>query len=478
MKLFKTIKHKPLFRGWEWFKTSHIRFVPALFVLGHLLVGCSDFVEVDPPRNTLISETVFDDASTVESAMANLYFEMREQGMVSGSFGLTPALGIYADELDYYGTNADYSQLYRHNVLAGNGLIMGWWRQAYYLIYSSNDIIKGVESSGNLTDAEKSWFKGQALFVRAYIHSLLVAQFGDIPYIVTTDYMENNKVSRSPEDEVYDHIITDLLEARDLLKDREPASGQRVLPDIHTVNALLARMYLYTENWEMAASSATSLIEIFPLEEDFDQVFLKDSSETIWQLRADEDNPRNTKEAAQLIIQGIPGQTYALTQDLLNAFEAGDLRFERWVGSISDAENTITLHYAFKYKADLNETESKEYSILFRVGEQYLIRAEARAQMGNINGAAADLNRIRNRAGLSNTAASTESELLDAIVRERRIELFTEQGHRWMDLVRTGRADEVLGALKSNWRATDVLLPLPEAELEINPNLLPQNEGY
>ncbi|MGB2525719.1 RagB/SusD family nutrient uptake outer membrane protein [Flagellimonas sp. SN16] len=478
MKLFNSINFQPLFQRTERFKSCYLGFVPLLILFGLLFIGCSDFVEVDPPRNTLISETVFDNPSTVESALANLYFEMREQGMISGSSGVTPALGIYTDELDYYGTSADYSQIYRHNVLAGNGLIMGWWSQAYYLIYSSNDIIKGVEGSGNLTDVEKRRFKGQALFVRAYVHSLLVALFGDVPYIKTTDYMENNKVTRSTENEIYDDIIVDLLEAQDLLRNMEPRSDQRVLPDMHTVNALLARIYLYTENWERAASLATALIEVFPLEEDLDQVFLKESSETIWQLKADEDNPKNTKEAAQLIIQGIPGQTYALTQDFLNAFEPDDLRFEHWIGSISDVENTITLHYPYKYKADLNESESLEYSILFRLTEQFLIRAEARAHMGNISGAQADLNMIRTRAGLPNTPALTEGDLLDAIVRERRIELFTEQGHRWFDLKRTGRANGVLGAIKSNWRATDVLLPLPESELETNPNLLPQNEGY
>jgi len=183
MKLFNSINFQLLFQRTERFKSCYLGFVPLLILSGLLFIGCSDFVEVDPPRNTLISETVFDNPSTVESALANLYFEMREQGMISGSSGVTPALGIYTDELDYYGTSADYSQIYRHNVLAGNGLIMGWWRQAYYLIYSSNDIIKGVEGSGNLTDVEKKRFKGQALFVRAYVHSLLVSLFGDVPYI-------------------------------------------------------------------------------------------------------------------------------------------------------------------------------------------------------------------------------------------------------------------------------------------------------
>ncbi|SNZ02116.1 RagB/SusD family nutrient uptake outer membrane protein, partial [Flagellimonas pacifica] len=209
-----------------------------------------------------------------------------------------------------------------------------------------------------------------------------------------------------------------------------------------------------------------------------DQVFLKGSQETIWQLRADADFPKNTREAVQMIIQTIPGQSYALTNDLLGAFEDGDLRLDHWVGNRSDTDNTITLHYAHKYKAGLNETESLEYSILFRLAEQFLIRAEAKVHMGDIAGARADLDAIRNRAGLPNTMANTESDILEAILLERRVELFTEQGHRWFDLKRTGNAGSVLGAMKPNWQETDILLPIPETELEVNPNLLPQNLGY
>tara|TARA_E500000318_G_scaffold89269_1_gene86795 strand:+ start:179 stop:1615 length:1437 start_codon:yes stop_codon:yes gene_type:complete len=449
-----------------------------LVALGLSLWGCSDFVEVDPPKNTLISETVFDDAATVESALANLYFEMREQGMVSGSFGLTTGMGIYTDELDYFASNADYSQLYQHNVIAGNNLVFTWWSQAYHLIYGANDIIRGVEISENLTDDERKWFKGQALFVRAYVHSLLVGMYGDVPYITTTDYVENNGVNRMAVGEVYERVIVDLNDAVVLFEESGMDATGRILPDAHVAKALLARMYLYTEEWEKAVTHSTELIGAFSLEQDLDRVFLKDSPETIWQLKADADFPKNTREAGQLIIQGVPGQTYALTDDLLGAFETDDLRRDHWVHSISNGDGTITLFYAYKYKADLNVTVSLEYSILFRLAEQFLIRAEARARLGNITGAQADLNRIRNRAGLPDTAFGTLDGLMEAIIQERRIELFTEQGHRWFDLKRTGRADEVLGALKSNWKPTDVLLPIPEAELETNPNLLPQNNGY
>lgn len=313
------------------------------------MTACSDFVEVEPPKNLLISETVFDDPATVESALANLFYNMREQGMVSGRSGTTTLMGIYSDELDYYGFDANFSELFHHNVTASNNTILGWWSNAYNIIYGANDIIIGIESSNALSIDDQERFKGQALFVRAYIHSLLATLYGDIPYITTTDYIENNSVTRLSLNIVFDNIIADLINAIELLENTV-ASGERVLPSQELAKALLARMYLYTEKWTLAESTASDLINTSSLESDINNVFKKESSETIWQLKPG-DSPRNTHEANQLIIRFIPGQTYALTNTLLAAFEPGDLRFTNWIGSATNTDGTTTLHFAYKYKA-------------------------------------------------------------------------------------------------------------------------------
>ena len=97
--------------------------------------------------------------------------------------------------------------------------------------------------------------------------------------------------------------------------------------------------------------------------------------------------------------------------------------------------------------------------------------------MGDLVGAQDDLNVIRNRAGLPNTTAVTQATLLNAILEERNREFFTELGHRWFDLKRTGFASSVL-SVKPGWDAKDLLWPLPASELLLNSNLLPQNPGY
>ncbi|WP_103192136.1 RagB/SusD family nutrient uptake outer membrane protein [Formosa algae] len=455
----------------------------AFLVISHILVfilicsmtSCSDFVEVDPPKNTLVSETVFEDAATVESALANIYYNMREQGIVSYDIGAD--MGIYADELDYYASNANDLSLYLHSVTAINSNVLSYWTNAYSLIYAANDIIEGVTKSKALNADEISLYKGQALFIRAYLHFILTNIYGAIPFITSTDYVTNNTISRTPIQDVYEFIIEDLNLAVILL-DSKVLTDERVIPNQATVNALLSRVYLYTENWEMAEVTSSLLVDEFELESDLSKVFLKESKETIWQFKPDASNVRNTYEANSFIIQVVPGNLYALSNTLLHSFETDDLRFEQWVGRYTSEDGLTTLYFPYKYKALLNEVESLEYSIIFRLAEQYLIRAEARAQLGNISGSQSDLNTIRNRAGLENTTADSKEAVLDAIAQERSIELFSEQGHRWFDLKRTGEAGSVLELVKPNWKATDVLWPIPESEIEINPNLRPQNSGY
>ncbi|APY10455.1 hypothetical protein BWZ22_04015 [Seonamhaeicola sp. S2-3] len=448
-----------------------------IFILATALWDCSEFVEVDPPKNTLVSETVFSNPATVESALTNIYLEMRDQSMASGRNGLSILMGLYADELDYFLSNTDYTEFHGNVLTPTNGIVTSWWGQAYNTIYAANDIIEGMDAPNGLTDEERDRFKGQALFVRAYMHSLLVGLFGDIPYIATTDYVANGSASRMHTVSVYGLIIEDLELAIDLMDSESPTEG-RVVPSSDTAKALLARMALYAEDWELAESTASGLIADYVLEPDITKVFLKECPETLWQFRPNGISDMNTYEGTAFIINAIPGQAYALSDALLAAFELGDLRLEHWVGSHTSNDGLTTLFYPHKYKKTFSDEESTEHSIVFRLAEQYLIRAEARARLGDIPGASNDLNAIRQRAGLENTLADNQSALLLAILRERRLELFTEHGQRWYDLKRMGLANDVLAPVKPNWQPTDLLLPLPEDELENNQNLRPQNPGY
>jgi len=144
------------------------------------------------------------------------------------------------------------------------------------------------------------------------------------------------------------------------------------------------------------------------------------------------------------------------------------------------------------YDANINTNTGtdnmSEYFMVLRLGEQYLIRAEARVRLGNLNGAIDDLDKIRTRAGLTPVATSnpgiSQSALIDKILHEKQVELFSEWGHRWLDLKRTGKIDEVMQVVnpfKTNgsvqWQPHQALYPLPYTELQRAPNLV-QNPGY
>ena len=449
-----------------------------IVVLSFFINSCDSFVEVDLPKSQLTTTTVFEDYATADAALTNIYAKIRDRGLLTGSnSGLSNQLGNYTDELVPYGTPSNPSfSFYNNGLLAENPDVAQYWNDSYNQIYAANALIEGADASTKLSDQNKKQLKGEALFIRALLHLYLVNLFGDIPYVTGTDYKKNSKVSRMQEAEVYEHIISDLESATALLQNDYSEMG-RIRPEKYAAHALLARVYLYKKSYPEAANEASAVLnqtDLFALE-NINEAFLLDSKETIWQLGSAEAG-QNTQEAATFIFLSGPPPLVALSDDLVGSFTASDLRYSNWIQAISDGSSSW--YHAYKYKEQNFTSSSKEYSIVFRLAEQYLIRAEARAQQGDLIGAKEDLNQIRHRAGLDNTIAVTEEEILAAVLQERRWEFFTEFGHRFFDLKRFNKIDQVLSSSKQGWNASDSLFPLPQSELSTNGNLRPQNPGY
>jgi len=447
---------------------------PALF----LTPGCESFVEVDLPSSQLNADAVFEDKASAEAAVANIYARLRDNGMLFGNLsGISNAMGTYADELAFYGGSSDVSQqFYTNNLVPSNGSIRSWWNEAYSLIYSSNAVIEGVAASTALTGSEKARLSAEALFLRSLLHFYLANLFGPVPYVTTTDYRANSTIGRSSVDQIYQNAIGDLNQA--VLNLPEPDQVQRSRANKAIATALLARIYLYNSNYAEAADAASYIINnqsTYHFTGNIQDAFLKESTEAIWHLTPKNEG-QNTAEGAGFIFVSGPPPQVALSGELINAFEPEDLRRVHWVKGISDG--AATWYHPYKYKERTVTGTSLEYSIVLRLSEQYLIRAEARALEGNLIGAKEDLDKVRLRAGLGSSPAATQPELLTAIIQERRLELFTEFGHRFFDLKRTGLLDAALEDIKPGWQATDQLLPIPENEMIVNPNLAPQNPGY
>ena len=453
----------------------------SLLIIGILtsLFSCEDFLEADDPFGQIPYQEVYEDEATATAALTTLYAKLRDEVLITGgTSGLNVHMGLYADELDLYGSSwPTYNELYQHQIIASNHTVQTNWNSTYNLIFMANAVLEGLEGSSVLNEGIKNQLRGEALFIRALAHFYLANLHGDLPYIRTTDYRVNKDVSRLALNLVYEQLLTDLNEAKSLLS-ATYVTGERTRANSFTASALLARVYLYMGRWQEAEAESSIVINhsgLYSLEPLVENEFLINSSSAILQLKPKNEGS-NSQEASTFIFSSGPPPFVALSPELVDAFEENDLRKTHWVGEISDGSQSW--YYPHKYKENLNTGTSLEYSMVFRLAEQYLIRAEARANQNNTSGAQQDINILRQRAGLDNTVANTQNTLLEAILNERRFELFTEYGHRWFDIKRSNVAGQILSPLKPGWKPTNILWPIPEADILINPNLAPQNPGY
>ncbi|MCL6220901.1 RagB/SusD family nutrient uptake outer membrane protein [Zunongwangia pacifica] len=440
------------------------------------LCSCEAYLEPDLSDNQLATSDVFVSDATALAAINGIYgdFTQRVDPISISNGSLSVIGGLCADEL--YDFTQEY-QAYNINEVpfTAFGPEYYYWFDTYNIIYSANAILEGLEDAPNLSEDLKIQLRGESYFVRAFLHFYLVNMYGGIPIIISTDYKENASKGSASVSEVYEQVVNDLKKAEELLTDEYPSS-KKLRPNKYVVQAMLSRVYLYMEEWQLAEEYATKLISgPYALEEDPNNVFTIENEETIWQLMPSNANSTVVNEGRWF----NPGQTptYVLTETVLNALDTEDARFENWVKNV-EYENQM-YYYPFKYKPS-GGTSIAQYSVVLRLGEQYLIRAEARAKQDKLNGALEDLNKVRTVHGdLEGFAGGMNpEELLSKIIEERQIEFLGEWGHRWLDLKRTGKADAVLSVLKpKTWEATDVLWPINTKELGANPKL-EQNPGY
>lgn len=449
------------------------------------LLSCEDFLEIEAPDHKMISKVVFTNDETAISAMAGIYNQLfRASFSNGGSASVTVLSGLSGDNISpIRTTNLPFLEFERHEILPGNFRNFKLWSSAYNIIYMTNSLIEGVENSETITEEVRHQLVAEARVVRAFTYFYLVNLYGDVPLILTTDYRKNSIAKRDRVEEVYSQILEDLETALRYLDESYP-NGERTRINRYTATALLARVHLYLQDWEQAEKFSGEVINqdgTYELLEDLDLIFLANSKEAIWQLspKGRGSISTHTNEGSVFIIHPFLSflSHLKLIDGFPDIFEQDDKRRTSWIGFHSRMQS----YFPFKYKINNSTDEISEYSMVLRLAEQYLIRAEARAMQGNLAGAIADLDKIRGRAGLellsdTNPGISKE-KLLNSILEERRRELFSEWGHRWLDLKRTGRADEVFGNNNPLWQDSDVLYPIPEDERMKNPNLT-QNTGY
>jgi starch-binding outer membrane protein, SusD/RagB family len=477
------------------------------------VTSCKKLVEIPAPVNAVGENAIFTNTETAIGALNSIYAGMvNPTGVFTGTRSISLLAGLSSDEFTLTpGETSLESQYYTNTLSTVVPPFAGseHWSPLYNLIFKSNAAIEGLtrKDAEALPQSIRDQLLGEAKFLRALFYFYLVNLYGDVPLAVTTDAKLNSGLARSTKETIYEHMIADLKDAQQLLSSSYPDetlagnSLERVRPTRWVASALLARVFLYTSEWANAEIEASSIIDnttlytLVPLND----VFLKNSQEAIWQLQPTSAS-FNTQDGVIFIIppSGPSSANPVFISDfLLNSFDSTDARrfFGNWIDTtIYEVAAGVfdTVAYPFKYKLNMPDeninsatgtANMTEYLMVFRLVEQYLIRAEARAQQGKISDAQSDLNTIRNRAGLSNTTANDMQALLTAVLLERQTELFSEWGNRWLDLKRTENLDLVMATVtpqKSNgasWDSNQQLYPLPLSDLNLMPSLT-QNPGY
>lgn len=454
--------------------------------------GCKKYLDVDLPSNLTLTKDVFSNVESANGAMLNVYGQMFNG--TTSPYYLSLTTGLSADELIPY--DQSLQSMFLNKATSEDFFTNTFWTTSYNMIYQANAVYEGSATSTTLSENLKQQLQGEALFIRAYLHFLLYNLYGDVPIVITTNYEKNAVVTRNNKMEVYAQIVADLKSSITLLNDKyvdangTTESKERIRPNRLVASALLARVYLYMGDFQQAENLATTLIDNsnYALT-DINGVFAANSMEAIWQLKFVAGSFFNTTEAINYILSSSPALSSQseISKQLLSAFDDSDLRRTSWIAKYTDNDvvPTVDYYYPFKYKVRFG-ADGKEYSTVLRLAEQFLIRAESRAQLNKLPEAINDLDIIRKRANLPLISVIkpgiSKSALLDLVLAERRREFFIEQGHRWFDLKRTRTIDNVMSTVTpakggGKWTPVKQLWPIPETELITNPNIK-QNEGY
>ena len=441
-----------------------------LFILFTITSSCEKFVTVDQLADNLLAEQVFENDASANAAINGIYKNMRQYLPVV----FLQRNSMLSDEVVPYSNSAG-STYYTNNLQPSDGTLP--WANFYSFIYSSNNAIEKLSASKRISESKKSKYIAEAKFLRAFNYFYLINLFGDVPLVLTTDLKTNNTISRSPVSQIYEQIVTDLSDAIPSLEDDYAFAGsERIRATKLVAKAFLARVYLFTKEYSKSEQLCNEVVNsgAYTLLSTPTGIHNKNNSEAILQFG---NNPTETNGTAVSGFLYTSTPVYRLTTFLLNAFEANDLRKTTWIQTKTFAGQSVSI----PFKLTIRTANPPEYHTLIRLAEIYLIRAELKALRDDYQGCIDDINLIRSKHGgltIPLPKPTTQSAALGIVLHERQVELFVESCHRWMDLKRTGKMDEVMLAEKpTTWKSTAALYPVPLSEIQRNTNLT-QNPGY
>lgn len=402
-------------------------------------------------------------------------------------------------------TGTDKDQLDKYTFTSSSLSFNDIWESNFKGIARANQALYYLPQFTNISDGQRARYIAEVKFLRAYYYWNLVRCFGGVPKVTknieTQEDIANANVRASAE-EIYSFIRQDLTDAMSVL----PASyGADDLgrPTRGAAMGLLAKVALYQKDWAIAKNTSNQLITsgTYSLVNDYSSIWKESgefNSESLWEVNGKGTDP-NKGLTGYFVVQaprGAGGLGWGFntpSQKLVDAYEVGDVRKDAtiifsgqtlWDGFVT---NPAAPNARYNYKCYIsktmetfngNDNETNKNLRVVRLGEIYLIHAEAAIELGDTASARASLNIIRNRAGLANTTAVSATELKEAIYKERRVEMAMEHD-RMFDLRRTGRAGTVLRAAGIPFvDGKHELYPIPQRQIDLSGGKLTQNPNY
>lgn len=465
---------------------NHTKTLLLIILIAVIGSGC-DVLNQNP--QTAISEDIaIRDLKSAEAALNGLYSQLQADEYYGSNLQIIG--DVTADISQSVGTWDFYREMDTYVTSAGNLENRNLWSQAYATVNHANNLIAAVPNLEEVSQEDKNLILGQAYFIRGLAYLDLTRMFGGVPGVAGTMGVplvtkpsriidENSFPSRASLEASYGQVVSDLQEAESRLSGFSSATRASQA----AARALLSRVNLYTQNFEQAENYATQVIDgyNFRLVENFRDIFFNENTpESIFELAF------NTTDGNDIRFWYFPssggGRGDIALHDAYAEMVIARSNDER--GNLIAFDENVGVYYPTKYQ----KAGADDNLQILRLGEMFLNRAEARARQSapDLAGALSDLNEIRNRAGLADTTGAgvdTRQEVLEAIAHERGIE-FIEEGHRWFDLVRTGRAMEVLTNIdRTNGDPVTLqtegrmVFPIPSRDIDANENL-EQNEAY
>ena len=476
---------------------NKIKFLSTIIFFVLLTSSCSEEFLNPIPTDALNADNYYQTEAQLLTGVLNMYDGIqganpleddvnKNQG-VQFEFYLTE---MRSDNTRTKSSEGEAAQFENYKVVSTNGIVADYYLSFYNVIFRANTVLENLDVA---SEANRAKFEGEAKFVRAYAHFNLVRLFGDIPLVDhVLDISEKDvQFTRVPKEQVYDLIISDLQVAIASLDNTYKNRASKA-----AAQALLAKVYLTKKSNYLEAQQLCEAVmqSGYTLRPNFKDVFFtENNSEIIFAIGYINDNILDSQgfSAEWLNSVGRSSGVNYVTTEARAAIDAlgGNRKLYSYRQDPSQASQYQVVKYLPVADAALGITASATNPrtagndwIVIRYADVLLMHVEAIMAGNNDTNVQAALDSfelIRLRAGLlgDSDGVITRQELLD----ERRVELAFEN-HRFFDLVRFNEAQNVLSAYSTansyQFTATDLLLPIPQREINISGGVLTQNPGY